>query len=46
MKTIKRLTEDDIRVIVAGYFGVDKDKVSMADCYYEECICDVEVDGD
>ena len=45
MTTIKRLTEDDARKIIADHFNVKEDKVEF-DCgwAYEDYICEVEVE--
>lgn len=41
MTTVKRLTEDDVRKIIADYFKVSKDKVDWA---YADWICEVEIE--
>ena len=46
MQTVKRLTEDDVRKIIADYFKVKEDKVDvdLEDWRYEDWICEVEVE--
>lgn len=45
MTTVKRLTEDDVRKIVADHFKVDEDKVEIDIGWpYEDHICEVEIE--
>lgn len=46
MQTVKRLTEDEVRKIIADHFKVKEDKVKleMGDWRYEDWICEVEVE--
>lgn len=45
MQTVKRLSEDEVRKIIADHFGVSDDKVKF-ECgwAYEDWICEVEVE--
>ena len=45
MKTVKRLTENDVRKIVADYFKVNEDNVDFDpdNWRYEDWICEVEM---
>ncbi len=47
MKTVKRLTDDDVRKIIADHFKVKEDKVELEmDDYWrnEDYICEVEIE--
>ena len=46
MQTVKRLTEDDVRKIIACHFGVSENKVEfdLDDWAYEDWVCEVEVE--
>lgn len=46
MKTVKRLTEDDVRKIIADHFIVSEDKVKfdLDDWAYEDWVCEVEIE--
>ena len=46
MQTVKRLTEDDVRKIVAEHFKVTEDKVDFDfdDWRYDDWICEVEIE--
>lgn len=47
MQTVKRLTEDDVRKIIADHFRVGEDKVELEmDDYWrnEDYICEVEIE--
>ena len=47
MTTVKRLTDDDVRKIIADHFGVSEDKVELEmDDYWrnEDWICEVEIE--
>lgn len=46
MTTVKRLTGDDVRKIIADHFRVSEDKVEfdVDDWRYEDWICEVEIE--
>ena len=46
MQTVKRLTDDDVRKIIADHFGVSEDKVDLDvdDWRYGDWVCEVEVE--
>lgn len=45
MQTVKRLTEDDVRKIIAVHFGVSENKVEFEeDWAYEDWVCEVEIE--
>ena len=46
MQTIKRLTDDDVRKIIADYFKVNEDNVDLDvdDWRFEDVICEVEIE--
>ena len=45
MQTVKRLTEDEVRKIIADHFNVKEDKVEFDIGWaYEDYICEVEVE--
>ena len=45
MQTVKRLTEDDVRKIIADHFKVSEDKVEFEeDWAYEDWVCEVEIE--
>jgi hypothetical protein len=45
MQTIKRLTEDDIRKIIADHFKVKENKIEFENTWtYVDWICEVEIE--